>query len=36
MSPGQKTNPQNYALRLRHMLTKEVYLLLAKYFYSFS
>lgn len=24
MSPGQKTNPQNYALRLRHMLTKEV------------
>uniref|UniRef100_A0AAG5DN03 Protein kinase domain-containing protein n=1 Tax=Anopheles atroparvus TaxID=41427 RepID=A0AAG5DN03_ANOAO len=24
MSPGQKTNPQSYALRLRHMLTKEV------------
>ncbi|XP_038112569.1 uncharacterized protein LOC6052203 isoform X4 [Culex quinquefasciatus] len=24
MSPGHKTNPQSYALRLRHMLTKEV------------
>uniref|UniRef100_A0A8W7P0B5 Focal adhesion kinase 1 n=1 Tax=Anopheles coluzzii TaxID=1518534 RepID=A0A8W7P0B5_ANOCL len=24
MSPGQKPNPQSYALRLRHMLTKEV------------
>lgn len=24
MSPSQKTNPQTYALRLRHMLTKEV------------
>lgn len=24
MSPSQKTNPQSYALRLRHMLTKEV------------
>lgn len=24
MAPGQKTNPQSYALRLRHMLTKEV------------
>uniref|UniRef100_A0A182MV34 Focal adhesion kinase 1 n=1 Tax=Anopheles culicifacies TaxID=139723 RepID=A0A182MV34_9DIPT len=24
LSPGQKTNPQSYALRLRHMLTKEV------------
>lgn len=24
MSPNQKTNPQNYALRLRHMLTREV------------
>lgn len=24
MSPGQKTNPQSYALRLRHILTKEV------------
>lgn len=24
MSPGQKTNPQSYALRLRHMLTREV------------
>lgn len=24
MSPGQKTNPQSYALRLRHMLTKEI------------
>lgn len=23
MAPGQKTNPQSYALRLRHMLTKE-------------
>uniref|UniRef100_A0A182PJM9 Focal adhesion kinase 1 n=1 Tax=Anopheles epiroticus TaxID=199890 RepID=A0A182PJM9_9DIPT len=23
MSPGQKPNPQSYALRLRHMLTKE-------------
>lgn len=24
MSPSQKTNPQSYALRLRHLLTKEV------------
>lgn len=24
MSPGHKTNPQSYALRLRHVLTKEV------------
>ncbi|XP_037032319.1 focal adhesion kinase 1 isoform X2 [Bradysia coprophila] len=24
MAPGQKTNPQSYALRLRHMLTKEI------------
>ncbi|XP_049288895.1 uncharacterized protein LOC125766872 isoform X3 [Anopheles funestus] len=24
LSPGQKPNPQSYALRLRHMLTKEV------------
>lgn len=24
MSPGQNTSPQNYALRLRHMLTRDV------------
>lgn len=24
MSPGQNINPQSYALRLRHMLTREV------------
>lgn len=32
MSYGQKSNPQSYALRLRHILTKEVSVGIINYF----